>query len=312
IRVKMTGSLTYKGSDLLMEAALDGALVIDAAGTHLVEIPFQFDGDRQPASTIPRMVRGADPWVAGQTREFRLETLPLSEAFCEFVPHATTLFVVLNTFGARDGKQALPVAAVPIHFEELIGMAMDSQVQLISETGFIPAAGHVTLMDKMMVTLLDGTTKWVSRDQVAYLNGITRGPGAVFPKAFEAGPWLISVKGITSQREFEDVSPRGEDSFVALIEVSITNKGEDALPVEAIRMRLEAAPNDWRKPLAVGLGKPGERKLATGESIDGTVAFIRYRFERPSRLKVDVEGAGSVYVNVFSYDIGPERSPVRN
>ena len=312
IRARLRGSLTYRGKDLLMEAAIEGALVLDVNGTNLVEIPFRFEGGRKPSTAIPRMVRGADPWVAGQTREFYLETMPMSEAFCEFVPQAATIHVGLNTFGALGGKKVMQVAAVPIHFDEVVGMAVDTQVQLVEDSGFVPAAAHVARLDQMMITTLDGTTKWISRQKVAYLDGIKRAKGATFPKVLMAGAWKLSINGIASEKQFDDVAPKGEDAFLALIDVTITNQGEEPLTVDDIDMRLEAEPDEWRKLLDAGLGDISDTRIEPGKSAETTAVFLRYRFERPTRLKIDVDGSGTVYVNVFDYSIGPERSPLAN
>ena len=312
IHAELSGRLTYTGDDLLMEATIEGALVIDVHGTHIVEIPFKVDGNhKQPSTGFSRPIRGVDPWVSGQTRDFRIETLSMSEAFCEFVPKSATVYVALNTFGVRDGRKTLPVAAVPMHFDEIIGMALNTQVQLIGDDGFIPAAAHAARLDQLLITQLDGTTKWVPRERVAYLNGLKRGTGAVFPKVLDAGPWKITVNGISSAKKFETVEPKGDDAFLVLVPVSISNTGEEALSIDDIKMRLETAPNEWRKPVDAGFGALDEAKLAAGELLDTTAVFYRNRFERPTRLKLDVDGSGTVYVNVFNYAIGPERSPLQ-
>ncbi|MBN2528170.1 MAG: hypothetical protein JXR76_17390 [Deltaproteobacteria bacterium] len=313
ITTALKGQLTYTGKDLLMEASLEGALVIDVHGTHLVEVPFNMEGGKKrPSTAILRMVRGADPWVAGQSREFVLETLPLSEAFCEFVPKSVSLNIAVQTFGAVDGKKLWPVASVPIHFDETVGMALDAQVQLIEGEKFVPAAAHAARFNQMLVTTLDGTTQWRSRSNVAYLDGLRRADGASFPRAVAGGDWKINVKGISSAREFENVAPAGEDEFVALVPLSITNISNQEKSLDDVRLLLEVAPDEWKKPMATGFGKMSASAIAAGKSVDTTAVFLRNRFERPTRLEVDISGTGSIYVNVFSYEVGPERSPLNN
>lgn len=311
IVAQMKGTLTYTGKDLLMEANLEGALVIHVNGVHQMEIPFRSARGKKSATAVLRKVRGADPWVAGQSRGFVVETVPLSEAFCEFVPREVKMHVAIKSLGVAGGWKSWPVTATPFHFEEVVGMALDQQVQLKDDSGFIPADGHVTILDRMLVTRLDGTTDWIRRADVAYLEGLSKANGPTFPVDVKTENWKISVKEISSVKTFGDISPQGEDEFLAALEVTITNLTGEKRSAEEVKLQLETSPNQWRKPLAgPGLGKLPNPEVAPTETLKTTAVFPRYRFERPTRLRVDTPGSSVMYLDVFSYRMGPERSPL--
>jgi hypothetical protein len=311
IVAQMKGMLTYTGKDLLMEANIEGALVIQVNGVHQMEIPFRSSRGKKSATAILRKVRGADPWVEGQSRGFVVETVPVSEAICEFVPREVKMHVAIKSLGVASGWKTWPVTATPFHFEEVVGMALDQQVQLKDDGGFIPADGHVTILDRLLVTRLDGTTEWIRRADVAYLDGLAKANGPTFPVDVKTENWKISVKEISSVKTFGDISPRGEDEFLAALEVTITNLTGEKRSAEEVKLQLETSPNQWRKPLAgPGLGKLPDPEVAPSETLKTTAVFPRYRFERPTRLRVDTPGSSALYLDVFSYRMGPERSPL--
>jgi hypothetical protein len=312
IVAQMKGTLTYTGKDLLMEASIEGALVIHVNGMHQMEIPFRsVRGKKKSATAVLRKVRGADPWVEGQSRGFVVETVPFSEAFCEFVPREVKMHVAIKSLGVASGWKSWPVTATPFHFEEVVGMALDQQVQLKDDDGFIPADGHVTILDRILVTRLDGTTEWIRRADVAYLDGLAKANGPTFPVDVKTENWKVSVKEISSVKTFGDISPRGEDEFLAALEVTITNLTGEKRSAEEVKLQLETSPNQWRKPLAgPGLGKLPDPEVAPSETLKTTAVFPRYRFERPTRLRVDTPGSSAMYLDVFSYRMGPERSPL--
>ena len=43
--------------------------------------------------------------------------------------------------------------------------------------------------------------------------------------------------------------------------------------------------------------------------MSGKVVFPRQRFERPFRLEVKTPDKNTVYLDVLSYDLGPQRAP---
>ena len=310
ITARMRGKLTYTGKDLLLEATIAGALVIDMNGTHLVEIPFRFSGGKKTVTALSGKVRGADPWVAGQSRDFTVESMPISEAYCEFVPQSAKMHVAVQSLGVVDGEKIWPVTATPFHFEEVVGMALGQQVQIRGERGLIPADGHVAMLDRILITRLDGTTEWVRRADVAYLDGLVKASGVSFPQDIKTDHWKISVKDISSAKTFGDITANGDDEFLALVELTMTNLTGEQRSADEIRVQLEAAPNQWRKPLGAGPGRLANPMVDPSGTLKTTAVFTRYRFERPIRLRVESAGSSAMDIDVFSYSMGPERSPL--
>jgi hypothetical protein len=321
IRAVVEGTLTYTGSDMLYLAELRGAAYLRFGADRYTEAEALgraytggWYGGTKVVSRLEREVRGADPWLQGQERPFHWESQPLSEAFCETLPDEAKVHVELVTRGIRGGRQDSPVAVVDLAWDELVGMGLKTQVQVVikQKDGVLlePADAHYGCQDRILVTRLTGKTEWLKRTQVVQPADFGRAPAAAFPVQAGTTGWKITVSGITGAREFGGYAPKGEDQFLAVVDIELANNGAEASSLKGFTARLESAPGRWQGPVTKAVGQiDAASTVEPGGSLAGKLVFARQRFERPFRLEVKTPDKETVLLDVLSYDLGPERAP---
>jgi hypothetical protein len=319
IRAIVEGELTYTGGDMLYRAAWDGSLYLRFGEDRYAEVgPKQREHSRygrtRIVSEIEREVRGEDPWVSGQTREFHWESQELSPAFCEVLPDEAEVYLELVTRGITEGRRRHALSFIPVHWEEVVGMAVRKQVEVEvgrKEPELEPADAIYAKLDRALVTRLTGDTEWFDRDSVIQPDDYGRGPAATFPVESTTSEWSVKVTGISDAREFGGYAPDGEDEFLALVDLEIGYRGEEESgSLEKLSARLETSPKHWERPSKKAMGQIDlAEEVQSGGSISGKLAFPRQRFQRPFRLEVDAPDGETVYLDVFSYELGPERAP---
>ncbi|HUT79235.1 MAG TPA: hypothetical protein VM285_16165, partial [Polyangia bacterium] len=200
IRAVVEGTLTYTGSDLLYLAELRGAAFLRFGADRYAEVEVQgrsytggWYGGTKVVSRLEREVRGADPWLPGQERPFHWESQPLSEAFCEALPDEARVYVEIVTRGIRGGRKDLPLALVDLAWDEVLGMSLKQQVQVVikqkTQTLLEPADAHYGFQDRILVTRLTGKTEWLKRTQVVQPADLDRAPAAAFPVQASTTGW---------------------------------------------------------------------------------------------------------------------------
>lgn len=307
----LEGEIVYNGSDILFKSELKGALVVHVGGPQYHEVPLQKGDERRPISFLPRRVRGADPWVPGQPRRFKVASLPLNEVFCEVIPKQVTLFVELVTEGIVQGSRTWPVLATVFPFDTVVGMALSQQIEVYNGAEKVLADAHYAKFDQILVTYLNGTTEWISLNDVVFGSGLKRSKGAIFPQEIVAGEWRLTVSKSSYQKEYDNFQLTGEDEFLALFDVDIENTSDEVAKLGELRMKLEVRPGVWKSPLEVGIGALGRSaEVLAGKNLEGTLVFPTQRFERPTRLRLEISRSGTAYMDVFSYEAGPNRSPL--
>ncbi|MFO8074007.1 MAG: hypothetical protein R6V85_19260 [Polyangia bacterium] len=319
IRAIVEGELTYTGEDMLYRAAWDGSLYLRFGEDRYAEVGPRMRehrryGRTKVVSEIEREVRGEDPWVSGQTREFHWESHELSPAFCEVLPDEAEVYLELVTRGITEGRRRHALSFVPVYWDEVVGMAVRKQVQVEvgrKEPELEPADAIYAKLDRILVTRLTGDTEWFDRDSVIQPDDYGRGPAAAFPVESTTSEWSVEVSAVSDAREFGGYAPDGEDEFLALVDLEIGYRGEEeGGSLSKLSARLETAPRHWEHPSKKAMGQidlTGE--VQSGGSVSGKLAFPRQRFERPFRLEVDTPDGETVYLDVFSYGIGPKRAP---
>lgn len=321
IKAIVDGVMTYKGNDMLYAAELDGEMYLRFGADRYAEA---FAADRtytggwyrrvKQASRFDREVRGADPWIAGESRSFHWESQALSEAFCEVMPDEATVYVELSTRGINGGTAVHPLKFVPVNWDEVVGMAMRQQVNVITkkgkETVLEPADAIYAVLDKILVTRLTGSTQWLKRYSTVQGDSIGKAPAASFPVSASSDEWKVTVSGISQAKEFGGYVHKGEDQFLSLVDVKMEYTGEESGSPKNMGFKLEVAAGKWAKPVSKAMGQIDlATDVAAGASISGKVVFQRQRFQRPFRLEVKTPDKATLYMDVFSYDLGPERAP---
>jgi hypothetical protein len=321
IRAVVEGTLTYTGSDLLYLAELRGAAYLRFGAERYAEAEALgraysggWYGGTKVVSRLEREVRGADPWLQGQERPFHWESAPLSEAFCEVLPDEAKVYVEVITRGIRGGRKDIPLAFVDLAWDEVIGMSLKQQVQVVikQKDGVLlePADAHYGFQDRILVTRLTGKTEWLKRTQVVQPADLARAPAAGSPIQAGTTGWKITVTGISGAREFGGYAPRGEDQFLTVVDIELANTGAEASSLKGFAARLESAPGRWQGPLTKAVGQiDAASTVEPGGSLAGKLVFARQRFERPFRLEVKTPDKETVLLDVLSYDLGPERAP---
>jgi len=321
VKAIVDGVMTYKGDDMLYEADLDGELYLRFGKDRYAEA---FAADRtytggwyrrvKKASKFDREVRGADPWIKDESREFHWESQPLSEAFCEVIPDEATVYMEIASRGILGGLSRSALQFVPINWEEVVGMAMRQQVNVITKKGkervLEPADAIYSLRDRILVTRLTGSTQWLKRYSTIQNEPISKAPQAAFPLTVASDEWKVIISGISQAKEFGGFADKGEDQFLAIVDAKIEYTGEEAATPKGMGFRLEVYPGKWVKPASKALGQLDlSSEVSSGGSISGKIVFPRQRFQRPFRLEVKTPDKATLYVDVLSYDIGPDRDP---
>jgi hypothetical protein len=320
LKAIVEGTLTYNGADIVYSADLEGAAFFRYGPTRYAEVPAlgreyagSWYGRTSNYSRVTRAVHGSDPWFAGESRPFHWESTALSEAFCEVAPDEAAAYIETKAFGIRGGRADVPVAVVPLRPEEIFGMALRQQVKIRTPKkggGFDDetADAHYAKLDKMLVTRLTGKTEWLKRTSIAQAGPFDKGPAAALPVEASSAGWKVTVTAVEGAKEFGGYAPKGEDQFVVLLDVTVANTGAEAGSLKKLSPRLEVDPGKWQKPLDKALGQldlSGE--VPAGGSTSGKLAFPRQRFERPFRLEVKTPDGVTLYLDVLSYALGPER-----
>jgi len=320
IKAVVEGSLTYNGDDIIYGADLEGTAFLRYGPTRYAEVRAMtreyasgWYGRTIPYSRVTRTVHGSDPWFKGESRPFHWESNALSEAFCEVAPDEAAAYVEMVAYGVRGGRADVPLAVVPLRTEEVVGMALRQQVKIRTPKkggGFDDetADAHYAKFDRMLVTRLTGKTEWLKRTSIVQTGLFDKGPAAAFPIEGSSAAWKVTVNGVSGAKEFGGYAPKGEDQFVILVDVTVANTGAEAGSLKKLAPRLEVEPGKWQSPLGKALGQLDlNGEVAAGGSVSGKLAFQRQRFERPFRLEVKTPDGSTLYLDVLSYDLGPER-----
>ncbi len=320
IRAIVEGTMTYTGEDMLYAAKLEGEMYLRFGADRFAEAYVKevnyggYYGRSKPVTRFTREVRGADPWVKGEAREFHWESSPLSEAFCEVMPDEAKAYVELATWGIKQGRNDHPVVFVTLKWEEVIGMALRQQINVLkkqkNETVEEPADALYSRLGKVLVTRLTGKTEWLKRSSTAQTGDIAKGPSAAFPVKASSKKWKVEVSGISHAVEFGGYAHKGEDQFLAVVDISVAFLGKGEGSLRGFAARMETSPNKWQKPVTKALGQiDTSESIASGSSVSGKLVFPRQRFERPFRLEVKTPDKNTFYLDVFDYKMGPERAP---
>ncbi len=320
ISAVVEGKIAYTGDDVLYRADLSGAMLLLIGMDRLVDIPVS---DRQAkirsSARFPRRVRGSDPWFKGGTRAFHWESSPADPVFCEVVPERAEGYIELETTGVDGGRKSFAIGFVPLVWEEVLGMSLKQQVRV--KTGRRagdeePADAHYSKLSRILVTRLTGKTQWIKRTSIVHSEGLIRGPAAVFPTRENSPEWKVAVTGISHADEFGGYAPSGEDQSLFVVDAKITYtplKNDIGAPLmgnlDQFSLRLETSPDKWQKPTSKALGQLDvSGTIQPGGSISGSLVFVRQRFERPFRLEVITPDKTTLYLDVFGYEFGLQRS----
>ena len=325
LKVIIEGKGTYKGDDLLTQASLDGVLYLDTGGERFVAMRAEdraysyWGGTKEVSKLLPR-VRGSDPWAKGQERSFHWESRALNEAFCEVKPKEVGVILELDVFGAKTTTQNYPIKHVPVEWDEVVGMAARERVTVRRPKGekYVDEAAdsYFTRLDKALIVGESGKPEWVSHASLVQPEFFKPGSAAKFPAKVESAQWAVTVNGITTAKDFGGYLPAGEDQFVAILDVEIEfkntpdAKGKDPKPAKAksVGFKLETSPGTWRDVLGKATGQlDGTTEIQPGNKVAGKLAFARQRFERPFRLQVSTPDRSTLFAEVFTYDVKPER-----
>lgn len=318
------GTLTYTGDDVLFRAQLGGEMYLQFGPDQYREV-FAAENrrsywSRRLVSHFFRTPRGEDPWRSGETRGFHWESRHINPVFCESQPQAAQSLIALVTYGVRYGRKQHTIGFANLQWDEVVGMSLDQPVALKKRDGRSwttePAKAHFSKLDKMLITRPSGKTEWVRRDTVIQTGDLVKGANTTFPALFSTSEWRITVTGISSVRTFGGYVPRGEDQFLAVVDLQLQYvppagaEGEAPPPgkLRGAGFRLETTPGRWQRPVNKAVGQidlSGE--LAPGSSIAGKVVFPRQRFERPFRLEVKTPDRQTTIIDIFNYAVGPER-----
>ncbi len=326
VKVVVEGKLTYTGADLLGYAVLSGSAYLRFgdryAEADAVERSRSMWSGSKLATRVLRPVRGADPWIKDQTREFHWESQPYNPVFCEAVPDAAEAYLQLIAGGISTGREDYALQMVPIRWEEVVGMAVRQKVTIRkaspSSTVYEPADALFSKLDRLLITNASGKTEWVPRTSVVQTSLWQPAAATSFPAEAKSPQWTVRVKSVKSEKDHGGYSPAGEDQFLTLVDVDLVStasapddgKAPKPAKVRDFSFRLETSPGNWASPLKQPLGLlDGATEIAVGGTASGTLAFPRQRFERPTRLEIKTPDRATVVVEVFSTDIGPERAP---
>jgi hypothetical protein len=320
VRAIVEGELTYTGEDILYRAGLEGEMYARYAKDRYAEVAAMektytrgWYGGTKLVTRFTRSVHGSDPWLKGQTRPFHWESHPLSEAFCEVIPQEAKVYVEVWTRGIRGGRAEYPVAFVPLMWDEVVGMALRQQVKVeVKKKKEIleePADAHYSRLGKILVTRLTGKTEWLSRSKVVQSGDLDKGPAAAFPVEATSDEWKVRVTGITQAKEFGGYAHKGEDQFLAIVEVQLEYTGEGEGSLKGLSARLETSPGKWQKTLSKAVGQlDTSGSVPAGGSTSGKMVFPRQRFERPFRIEIKTPDKEALDLDVLSYSMGPERT----
>jgi hypothetical protein len=321
VRAVIEGVMTYNGDDMLYSAGLGGVMYAKMGPERFAEVSVRekaYSGGWYRRLTyiskFQRAVRGADPWFKGQTREFHWESEALSEAFCEVIPKEAKAYIEVWTRGMHSGRHDYAAAFVPLLWDEIVGMALRQQVKIEvkkkKEVLEEPADAHYAKLDRILVTRLTGKTEWLKRSSVIDGGEVKRGPAATFPVESESEDWNVKVNSIEQAKEFGGYAHKGEDQYLALVDMTIAYNGEGTGSLKKLGLRLETSPGKWQKPQSKAMGQLDlSAEVPAGGTVSGKVVFPRQRFERPFRLEVKTPDKSTVYLDVLSYDLGPARAP---
>jgi len=319
IRAIVEGEMTYTGNDIIYRAGLGGEMYARFGADRYAEAGAMektysrgWYGGTKLVTRFTREVHGSDPWLTGQTRPFHWESNALSEAFCEVIPDEAQVYIELWGYGVRGGRFEHPMKFVPLNWDEIVGMALRQQIKIEipkkDEVLEEPADAHYSQLGKILVTRLTGKTEWLKRSSVVQSGMLTKGPAAAFPVEGSSEEWKVRVTGITQAKEFGGYAHKGEDQFLAIVEVQLEYAGSGEGSLKGLAARLETSPGKWQKPVSKAVGQlDTDGTVPAGGSTSGKLVFPRQRFERPFRIEIKTPDKETLYLDVLSYSLGPER-----
>lgn len=320
IRAIVEGEMTYTGNDVIYRAGLGGEMYARFGADRYAEVGAMektysrgWYGGMKLVTRFTREVRGSDPWLTGQSRPFHWESDPLSEAFCELMPDEAQVYIEMWAYGVREGRAEYSIAFVPLNWDEVVGMALRQQVKVeIKKKNEVleePADAHYSQLGRILVTRLTGKTEWLKRSSVVQAGTLTKGPAASFPVEGSSEDWKVRVTGITQAKEFGGYAHKGEDQFLAIVEVQLEFTGEGEGSLKGLAARLETSPGKWQKPVSKAVGQlDATGTVAAGGSTSGKLVFPKQRFERPFRIEIKTPDKETLYLDVLSYSLGSERA----
>lgn len=323
ISAVVEGSLIYTGDDILYEAELGGALFLvleDGEYAHSsAGRRGSYSSKQEPQ--FMRRIRGSDPWFKGEIRGFRWESAPLNPVYCEISPKSAEAFVDIETVGVHGGKKSFALSYLPLAWDEVVGMALEQQVRYVSDKDEEdePAEAHYSKLDRVLITRLNGSTGWVKRASIISSGTLQKAPGAKFPIVEKSPDWEIQIKGVSDAAEFGGFVPEGEDQSLVVVQVEFKYSPvrDDVLPpttgsLRNLSARLETSPGKWQRPASKASGQlDTSAEAMPGAKLSGNLVFVTQRFERPFRLELVTPDGATLYLDLFSYDLGPKRGKTK-
>ncbi len=322
IAVVVDGQLTYRGDDLLYDAVLGGQFVLRLSETRYVEAgvdePAIVDGRVwQPSTKFTRSVSGSDPWKQGQSRRFHWESVPINPVFCQVLPESVEAFVSLRTEGVRQGPREHAIHVVDLQWDEVAGMAIRQPVKLLVRQGNAtveqPADALYSKRDRVLVTQLNGQTRWVKRSSIVQQGPLLRAPAAVFPVEAKSEQWLVRVTGIAQLEEYGGYAPKNDEQVLAAVDLQFQSLAVDdesgaTRRLKGTKLRLESSSTSWQTPAAKATGQLDMfADIKPGDTLSGTVVFPKHRYDRPFRLEVRTTDKTTLYLDVFTYNLGTKK-----
>lgn len=325
VQVVVDGKITYTGKDMLGSAELGGSAYLRFgeryATVGMAEKAYSMWGGTHVVSRLLRPARGGDPWLPGQSRAFHWESHTYSSVYCEAVPDSAEAYIDITTYGVKHGRDVEPVSFTPVQWREVVGMVVGKSASLETKKGtddiLEPVEALYSRLDKILLRRESGKTEWVSRWKVEQPAPFPVGDAAPLPVEAKSPGFTVRVKKMTSVKDFGAYEPKGEDQFLIVMQLDITSTqtadgDKEPKPAKArdFSFKLETSPGHWASPLKQPVGVlDGSEEIGVGETKHATIVFPRQRFERPVRLEVKMADKQSFDLDVFSYDIGPERAP---
>jgi hypothetical protein len=323
ITAVVEGKLTYTGDDELFRAAPAGAMFLRVgternAHVQVAEKSYSMWGGRRDISRFTRPVRGADPWVKGQVRDFHWESQPLDPGFCDLVPQEASVLLEVHASGLRTGTARHPVKLVPLTWQEIAGIAVRQKVTVRKQRGADlvdePAEVLYSRLDRVLASFATGKVEWINHGSILQTADFTQGPAVTFPAEAKTPQWTVKINAVSRVKEANGFRAVGEDQFLTVVELELVHTasaGEDGrepkpVKVRAFSFQLETAPGTWQRPNPKATDLAPDFDIAAGSKATGKLAFPSQRFERPFRLEVRTPDRSTVLIDVFSYSISPE------
>jgi hypothetical protein len=317
------GKITYTGDDEIYRASPAGGVFLRMSPERYAQVQsaekaYSVWEGRREITKFTRSVRGADPWLKGQAREFHWESHAIDPGFCDTMPQEVFALLEVSASSLRAGSKHYPVKLVPLAWDEIAGMSVREKVTVRKQKGAgmvdEPAEILYSRFDRVLANFGTGKTEWINHASILQPQTFNKGPGVTFPTESKTPQWTVTVKGISRVKESGGYAPQGEDQFLAMIEVELNytagpgDNGKEPKPakVKAFSFQLETSPGAWQRPVTKACDLAPDFEIAPGSKATGKLAFAVQRFERPFRLEVKTPDRSTLLVDVFSYDQAPE------